>query len=136
MIVEHAAAVVALLVADSNLTVFDRPVPDLTVPPYVRPYISVDNEVSVSFADEQGQANFRITTHSVGASDAASWIVADRVRGCLHAVRPVVEGRSCWKIRHEFGIPPQPDESTGRLVLDVVDVWTFSSVPVPVPAIP
>lgn len=128
MIVEHASAVLALLQADPNLTVFDGAPPDLTEPPYVVVWVSVDGEESVDLADNQGRPDLRVTTHSVGATGQAARIVSDRVRAVLHGVRPTIAGRTAWKIRREFGIPPQPDESTGRLVVDAVDVWTFSSV--------
>lgn len=128
MITEHATAILTLLRADTNLTVFDGAPPDLTPPPYVVAWISLDDEESVSLADEQGKTNLRATIHSVGASGEAARIVSDRVRSALHNIRLGIAGRNSWKIRHSYGIPPQPDESTGRLVVDVVDVYTFASV--------
>ena len=128
MITEHANALLVWLQGDANLTVFDGAPPDLTPPPYVVVWISLDDEDSVSLADEQGKANIRATVHSVGATGNAARIVSDRVRARLHSVRFSIPGRNAWKIRHDYGIPPQPDESTGRLVVDAVDVYTFASV--------
>lgn len=128
MISEHADAFLALLTADPNLTVFDGNVPDNTDPGYVVVWISVDNEESVSLADEQGKPNIRVTTHSVADTGTGARIIADRVRSAVHNKRLTIAGRNCWKVRHDYGIPPQPDQSTGRAVIDAVDVWTFASV--------
>lgn len=127
MIAEHAAAFLALLQADEHLTVFDGAPPDLTEAPYVVVWASLDSEDSLTLADEQGRANVRWTTHSVGASGQAARIVADRVRAAVHRQRLVIAGRQVWKVRHDFGIPPQPDESTGHLLVDAIDVWTAAS---------
>jgi hypothetical protein len=43
-------------------------------------------------------------------------------------VTPVVAGRVCFPIRWREGSPPQRDEATGPLVMDVVDVYSFTSV--------
>lgn len=129
MIRQHAAAVVALLKANPNLTVFDRPVPDLTAPPYVRVYVSLDREDRTSLCNTSDEPHVRITTHSVGATDESAWIVSDQVRTSLLDVKPAVTGYVAGPIDHELGIPPQEDNSTGRPVLDVVDVWTFTSTP-------
>ena len=127
MITEHATAFLDWLRGDPNLTVFDGAPPDLTKPPYVVVWISLDDEDSISLADEQGKANLRATVHSVGSSGNAARIVSDRVRARLHGHRLVIANRNVWKVRHEFGIPPQRDESIGVLVVDAVDVYVFSS---------
>lgn len=128
MITEHAAAVLDLLRADLNLTVFDGAPPDKTDPPYVVVWVSVDGEDAHTLADVQDVARVRVTTHSVGGSGEAARIVSDRVRDALLGKRITVDGRAAWKIRRDYANPPQPDESTGRLVVDAVDVWTLATV--------
>lgn len=129
MNVEHAAAVKALFEAEPNLTSFNGAPPDLTEPPYAVWWLSVDDEDSVALCGEEQKPNLRITTHSVASTAEGAGIVADHVRGALHGKRPAIAGRSCWRICHEFGLPPDLDESTGRPVIDQMDVWTFASVP-------
>ena len=129
MIAEHAAAVLQLLGADDNLTVYDGKVPDGATPPYVVVWISTDGDASVALADDQSRPNIRLTVPTFATTGTGARIVSDRVHAALAGKRPAIAGRAVWKVRHDYGIPPQPDESTGRLVVDVVDVYTFSSVP-------
>ena len=128
MIHEHATAFLALLAADVELTVFDGAPPDLSEPPYVVVWVSLDSESDVSISAEQGFADVRYTTHSVGSSGEAARRVADRVRAAVLGHRLTVADRRTFKIRHEYGVPPQWNESTGFQFVDVVDVWTGRSV--------
>lgn len=124
MLGAYATAVLALLEADANLNVYDGAVPDQTPAPYVVVYINTDSERSERLTSNTSAGRVRITTHSVADTAQGARIVADRVRSALLDVRPVVAGVSTHPIRHEFGIPPVRDESTGYLVMDVVDGWT------------
>lgn len=129
MIREHAEAVEALLDADPHLRVFAKKVPDLTDPPYVRMFVSLDQELAEGLCGTSDTAYLRVTTHSVGQDDTGAWIVAGRVRARLLDVAPVVAGWSTSRIDHEAGVTPTRDDSTGREVIDAVDVWTFTSTP-------
>lgn len=131
MINEHATAFLALLTADPELNVYDGAPPDETKPPYVVVWISVDSESDISISAEQGMANLRYTTHSIGASGLAARRIADRVRNAVLGQRMTIDGRRPFKIRHEYGVPPQWEESTGYEIVDVVDVWTCQSALAP-----
>lgn len=129
MIRQHGVAVSALLEADPSLTVFAKRVPNLTNPPYVRLYVSIDQETYEGLCGTTDTARVRLTTHSVGPNDDGAWIVQDRVRARLLDVAPTVAGWLCSRIRHDTGVPPDRDESTGREVIDAIDVWTYTATP-------
>ena len=131
----HANAGLNFLIADPGLVVFDGKVPDPTPnPPYLLAYITVSWP-----ARETGAANaldglsVTITTelnlHCVGLSAAAARAVAMRARVALLNKRPTIAGRNCGLIVQEDVQPPQRDETTGRLVMDQVLIFSFTSVP-------
>jgi hypothetical protein len=107
----------------------DGTVPGNLVPPYVRVYITVNRPDGTDLSGRSDLAVCRAYLHQVGANDTAARAVAQRCAGVLLDVTPVVSGRECWPIRHEMNQPPERDESTGRLVMDQVDTFTFSSIP-------
>jgi hypothetical protein len=123
-----ADAALAALQADEGLTVFDGPAPDLQMPPYVVVYFSVDSEGSDRFTVESTDASLRLITHCVGANTKAARIVAGRVRALLLDTLLEVEGLKPFPVRHEYGLPPTADQSTGHLVVDAVDGWTAKAV--------
>lgn len=129
MLREHGLAVKALLDAEPLLRVFAEKVANLTKPPYVRLFVSVDRETGEGLCGTSDTAYFRVTTHSVGQDDEGAWMVTDLVRPRLLDIAPVVAGWSTSRMHHETGVEPRPDESTGGLVLDAIDVWTFMSTP-------
>lgn len=129
MIPEHAAAVLALLQADPNLRVFDGSPPNLTAPPYVVAWVSLDSEGSDRLTVVTDRPAFRVTTHSVATTGAGARIISGRVRAALLDVTLTVTGWRPWPIRHELGLPPQLDESTGRPWISVIDGWTFTTTP-------
>jgi hypothetical protein len=67
------------------------------------------------------------TFHSVGLSAAAARAVDMQVRSSLLNVRPVIAGRNCSPIKQDAAEPPDRDESTGKLVMDAVSVYSFVS---------
>jgi hypothetical protein len=135
VIVEHAAAVLALLNGigkpaairvDSGVT--PSPLPDVRANPYM--VVSFDSNDPES--DKEARPYLFVMTatiHSVGGSAEASMIVADWARTALYMVQPVVSGRSCYPIARETGGPPRRDESTGSLVMDQADVYVLQSIP-------
>lgn len=127
MLDPYASAVLSLLRQDPFLNVIDGSAPDLTRPPYVVVYISADNERSDRLTQQSNVASLRIITHSVGASTTAARRVADKVRAALLDKTLSVSGWSSWPLRHEYGLPPVTDESTGLLVVDAVDGWTVAA---------
>lgn len=134
----HADAILALLRADANLTVFPplEPAPGPVVPTGTRPpYLSVHVHVQVppeavrAITGTADRVVVTATCHSVGATDVAARIVAGRAMARLLNVVPVIGGRRCWPIRHEATRPPDRDESTGTAVITQVDVYRLETMP-------
>ena len=128
MLDAHASAILDLLRADPHLTVYDGgTVPDLTEPPYVVVYLSIDAESMSRLCMSSDRTQVRLTTHSVGANGQAARIVASRVRAALLDVKLAVDGWTSYPIRRDYGQPPDRDESTGRVAMDAIDVWTYTT---------
>lgn len=132
----HAQAFLGLLAAtDPTLTTLDGVVPTGQVPPYVLVYFhaTIPNaEQAPDAVPLEGGSEVMVMSaycHCVGDNAAAARTVADRVQAALLNKVPVIAGRVCHPIRHEDGQPPQRDESTGRLRMDQIDVYSFRSVP-------
>jgi hypothetical protein len=133
---QHATAVLGLLQADTGppaLVTFDGFVPAATEPPYVVVYFSLLSPESdwdtSNLSFDSRREDCWIYCHSVGGNGAAARSVSSRVRAALLDAQPNVVGRSSWPIRHVENRPAERDESTGRLVIDQVDVYRLSSVP-------
>ena len=135
---DHANAVLGLLAAAPGgppLVVLDGYVPTGTTAPYVVVYFAFDApapETDPGSSDGLQRSN-RLDAwaycHCVGATEMAARAVAARVRSALLDVSPAVTSRSVWPIRHVENQPATRDESTGPLVVDLVDVYRLSSVP-------
>lgn len=135
---QHAAAVLALLQADTGppqLVVYDGYVPDASLPPYVVVYFT---GLSVEAAQDPDSSDMTalsrrndiwVYAHCVGANGQATRSVAARVANALLDVAPTVTGRTCFPIRHVENQPAARDETTGKLVMDQVDVYRLSSIP-------
>jgi len=121
-------AVLDMLRANPNLTVFDSEAPDNPPSAYAVVY-SIGNgsradRLSVDFTDSV----IRFYVHSVARSPNGARIVADNVRSAILGKTPVVTGRSFHPIYEEFSnIPPLRDETTGYLVVDMTNVYVLSS---------
>lgn len=125
MIDEFATAVLARLRADTKLLrVYDGAPPDKTAAPYVVVWVSTDNEGSERLTVDTSHASLRVITHSVGDTAQGARIIASRVRDALLDVRMPVAGYRAHPLRHEYGLPPTADQSTGHWVLDAIDGWT------------
>lgn len=129
LIAPAAEAFLVLLRTDVELDVYDGNPPDLTDPPYVVVWSSIDREESITIQADGAQEGLRWTTHSIGVSGEAARAVADRVRMAVKNKRLTVAGYSMFKVTHEFGVPPQWSEAPGDRYVDVVDVWTADAVP-------
>ena len=135
---DHATAVLALLDADNTapaLVVLDGAVTGTQPLPYVLVYLMVQtpdglaapDKVSLDFNSDV--IDMWVYCHCVGGNAAAARSVADRVRTALLNVTPTIANRVCFPIRWREGNPPQRDESTGALVMDLVDVYGLMTVP-------
>ncbi|MFG1847778.1 hypothetical protein [Micromonospora carbonacea] len=128
----HAVAFLSLL-RDAGLSVFpdaNGKGPTATTPlPYVVAWVAVRYDLGPTIDGRSSRGVATATVHSVGANDTAARITAGRVRGALLDVVPTMTGRRPWPIRHDEGLPPRLDESTGRSVVDQVDVYRLESLP-------
>lgn len=131
-----AAAGVALLQADTSLTVYRGGVPNPTPnPPYVVVRTTVDRPSDDP--DNSLDAGSRVwvarwfcycvgggTGADVAAAEVAAIAVAQRVRTQLLDAQLTIPGLSCGLIRWEQSNPPQPpEESTGYPVREAVEVY-------------
>lgn len=133
----HVNAVLALLSASVPATtgVYDGAVPDSPAGQYVVTdfYLATPDGLqapdAVSLNFDSDVVDLQIYCHCVGGDAAASRAVSAQVRVALLNVTPVVVSRLCHPIRHRESAPPQRDEQTGRLSLELTDVYGFRSVP-------
>lgn len=138
---DHAQAVLAALVANTNLgagKVFDGRVTENAVtglgppPPYVLVYFAggwPKDGIATALNATQVTYTATFTCHCVGESAAGARAVGMQVRSTLLNVRPVISGRACTPIKEDESIAPTRDETTGRLVMDAVRIFSFTSVP-------
>lgn len=130
---DHARAGLLLLQANANLLgVFDGAVPIAPTPepPYVVVYSRVAwprDGVGHGLDAAQDTVTTTYTCHCVGLDAVAARAVAAQVRGTLIGVRPTVSGRNCGLIKQVDAVDPNPDQSTGRLVMDAVMVFDFTT---------
>lgn len=132
---DHAEAGLALLQANAALTVYDGALPadktDLN-PPWVLVYTTVEwpeADPNNGLDGRSGTCTARWYCHCVGSNAAAARAVTHQVRSSLLDVRPTVTGRVCGLIRQESAVPPQRDESLGRVVMDAVVVYRLETRP-------
>ncbi len=129
----HAQVGLVALNANPALTgkVFDGKVPDPTPnPPYVLTYCQVmwpRDGLGTSLGAQQVTITTTYTCHCVGLTAALARAVAMQVRSSLLNLRPIIAGRNCSPIKQDDVQPPDRDESTGRLVMDLVCTFSFSS---------
>jgi hypothetical protein len=132
---DHAAALLALLEARPALTgrVFDSKVPDPTpTPPYVLVYLHQERLPEAGGNSIDGlskQITVRAICHCVGEDATGARAMAYQVSAALLDVRPVVGTRASGLIRQESSQPPAPDETTGDLVMDLVDTYRLTTDP-------
>jgi hypothetical protein len=133
--VDHKAAGLALLQANTNLVVYDGRLPDSVTdvaPPFVLVYTFCewpDRDEAQSLSGESGTCVVTWYCHCVGSSDTASLVVAGQVRTALLDQRPTIAGRSVDRIRFVSSLPPQRDETLRRAVLDTVAVYQLQTRP-------
>lgn len=129
----HAVAFLSLLRGVSGLRVFpdaDGVGPTATTAlPYVVAWVSVRYELGPAIDGRSSRGVAMATVHSVGANDTAARVTAGRVRAALLDVVPSMVDRRAYPIRHDDGQPARVDESTGRRVVDQVDVYRLESLP-------
>jgi len=120
-----AAAFLALLGTNGNLTVVDGDVANEQDPPYAVVYFAGGHDGGDNLARASNEATIRAYVHAVGNTAAAARIVAGQVAATLLDQRLTVAGWSCGPIRRELTNPPKRDESTGVAVMDQIDVYLW-----------
>jgi len=120
-----AAALLALLGTNTNLTVVDGDVAVGQQPPYLVVYTSGGPEEGDNLGLYSNEATMRAYLHSTGETAAAARIIAGRAAATIIDQRLTVAGWACGPIKHELSQPPQRDESTGSVVMDQVDVYRW-----------
>lgn len=126
----HAVAVLTFLHAASNIpAVYDDVVPTGAPSSYVKVYF--DDRPGDGRSEDMTMATvevlYRVIVHCVAETAAGARIVAGNVKTALLDKTPVIPGRKCWPIRYEASVPPQRDESTGRLVQDQIVTYVLKS---------
>jgi hypothetical protein len=138
---DHADAFLALLrtaAGSPSLVVFDGEVDSGATAPYALVYLAFETpdgavepgKVDLTFNSDV--INARAYVHCVGADPQAARAaraVASRVRATVLNKTLTITGRSCFPIRWLEGQPPQRDEDTGPTVMDLVDVYGWTTVP-------
>lgn len=127
--------VLVMLNAITNHTTYDGAVPAGTEPPYTVVYFTITtpggeqapDAVDLTFDSDVIVLN--IYAHNVGGNAQAARAVGWKVRAALLNVKPVVPGRVCHPIRQVDDAPPVRDESTGKTIMDLADVYRLRSVP-------
>ena len=123
-----ADAVLALLRADPNLTVYDGIVPESPAYPFVVAYFDAGTRSPYTLAGQSSSSVHRFQC-SVNADNAVSArIVAGKVLGRLLDVRPTVTGWTCWPIRHESSPPAYTDDSLATPVVIQPLIFTMRAV--------
>lgn len=132
-------AFLALLAADTSLTVFDGQVTNAEisaggpVPPYAVVYFRVarpSDDLNNAVDGRSRVVRPTWTVHAVGGNAMASRAVAERVRTQLLDVRPTVAGftGAVGPIRMAEPLPPRPDETTGQQVMDsITEYWLLAT---------
>jgi hypothetical protein len=120
-----AAAFLAILGTNANVTVVDGDVLNEQDPPYTVVYFAGGHDGGDNLSRSSNEATIRAYVHSVGNTAAAARIVADQAAATLLDERLTVAGWSCGPIRRELTNPPKRDESTGAAVMDQIDVYLW-----------
>lgn len=120
-----AAAFLALLATNANLTVVDGDVAVGQEAPYVVVYVSGGPDEGDNLGLRSNEATVRAYVHSVGETAAAARIIAGQAASTIVDDRLTVAGWSCGPIKRELSNPPKRDESTGVVVMDQVDVYRW-----------
>jgi hypothetical protein len=120
-----AAAFLALLETNSNITVVDGDVPNGLEPPYVVVYFAGGRDRGDNLRQTSNEATDRAYVHSVAESAQGARVVAGQVDSTITDQRLTVAGWSSGPIRRELTNPPKRDESTGIAVMDQIDVYMW-----------
>lgn len=133
MIRAHVDALLARLRADEAMAaiVIDGIV-DPLAPPLAPPYVAVQVDSGVRSVERESseqptQADFRITTHCVGADANQARYFAEKVMAQFLGWRPVVAGWAPTAVQHRRSSPVQPDTTIKPAPQYITDVFNLTS---------
>lgn len=130
MIRAHADAVLALLFAVTGPTVYEGA--HVTNEPgeaYIVVWLGSPDLEADRLSGEQQKAVDTFTTVSVGRDTAQVRLIQEKVHAALLGMRPVIDGRTTTRIKHQPSPPIREDRDVSPSVVEGVDVWQFMSVP-------
>ena len=128
MIRDHVTAVLALISADTNVTVYDGRVPNDPTLPYVVVRTDTGRRERSALPASSDRLTLRIWATSVGLTRASAQVVSERVTAALLDVRPTVASRSCFPITSVNSQPSRVDDVNTDLVY-VLDEFELVSIP-------
>lgn len=127
----------ALPVTGGTLSVHDAKVPDTAVPPYALAYFTMTTPSAdgspgtVDLTWDSQTIDLTLYLHNVAGNAAAARAVQWKTRTALTNARIVIAGRRCFPVRQIDDAPAVKDETTGKLIVDLTDVYRLRSIPVP-----
>jgi hypothetical protein len=125
---DHVAAVVALVDADPNVTVYDGQVPNEPTLPYVVIRTDTGRRERSALPATSDRLTLRIWATSVGLNRTSAQVVSERVTAALLDVRPTVSSRSCFPITSVNSQPARVDDVNTSLVY-ALDEFELVSIP-------
>lgn len=135
---EILALLRALPVTGGTLKVHDAKVPDTGgEPPYALAYFTMTTPSAdgspgtVDLTLDSQTIDLTLYLHNVAGNAAAARAVQWKTRTALTNARVTVAGRRCFPVRQIDDAPAVKDETTGKLIVDLTDVYRLRSIPVP-----
>lgn len=131
----HANAMLALLRAQANLTVYPdedggpATVPNGALPPYVSVHFVSEHIDNNNLTTKSTRTRTRAFVHCVGANDKAARAMAAKVRDAWLDVVPAIPGRSVYPIRHEQTRDPQTTEPVAVTTVTITTIYRLEDQP-------
>lgn len=133
---DHADAVLTLLRDETRLIVYPvagggpKTIPNGTQPPYLTAHFNAERVLGGRLNHRSTRFMLRIYLYCTGGDDQAARAVCDLAAAAILDTVPVINGRACYPIRHEHHrpLPPEEDQSTGRLVATILDMYRLESM--------
>lgn len=132
---EHVAAVMDLLYAAANLTVYPEEnggatvVPPGTPTPYVLVQAVGERDDGRKLRHLSTRMLVRFYCQCVGANHLAAQRVSDLVADAILDYVPTINGRSCYPIRQDISRDPLSSDTTGATTVTITDVYRLESDP-------
>lgn len=128
MIRAHVDAVLALVDAVPNVTVYDGQVPNDPALPYVVIRTDTGRRERSALPASSDRLTVRIWATSVGETRASAQWVSEKVTTALLDVRPTVTGRTAFPITSVNSQPAREDDVVKPLVF-VLDEFELTTIP-------